>query len=920
MEDDRSSPRTPPPRPSETSPRRPCSPVSLLVTFSAAGLLAFLFRDSPLFEGWLAGVPAGAPRLVILALGLALAGCLLFQAVCLRRVRASLRACEVEEARCGEFSESHLDSVLRAATRVSVIATDLDGVIRLFNSGAERMLGYRAEELVGRLTPAAIHLATEVEAYGEELSRRLGHAVQGFDVFVALAREGGAEAFDAHEWTYVRKDGGHVPVQLTVTGVYAPTGALTGFLGVAVDLTERKALEAGLRQAQVSVDNAQDLIFWASAIDGRYAYANAAVTRHLGYSREELLGMTVVDLNPARTISNWRETVEELRRLERKVWQGELRRKDGNQLPVEFHVTLISHEGEEYVLGVMRDISGRLALEAHLRQAQLSMDRAEDLILWVRISDRSICYANEAVCRSLGYTQDEILGMDARAVNPQRGDNNWAELTRTLRQGGVSTFEVYYRRKDGSMFPVETKASLIEHEGVEYAVGIARDLTERKLAEQRLQAEALLNRSLVQVSRELISAEPDLAEVARMLLGSAREMTGSKHGYVSVVDLATGHLMPHTTTAMVAGDACAVQPDQPIFLANPDGSHPGLWGHGLNLRQGFYDNNPESHPSARGLPPGHVPLRQFLSVPALVKGRLVAQVALANPGRDFNDSDLATAQALADIFALGVEQVLSRRALLEAKDAAEASNRAKGEFLANMTHEVRTPLNGVLGMLQVLRAGALDESQQESVDVAMLSAERLHLLLSNVLEYARLEADQNIPVDCRSFPAGDLLKALDAAAGRKARAKGLGFEAVVEPGLPEFLRSDAALLRQCLEHLLDNAVKFTASGSIRLSAGPGEGGPAAGGLDAARVAFRVEDTGIGIPAEAAESLFGAFVQADAGINRVYGGAGLGMAIARRLARRLGGDIQARPREGGGTVMILTVLADCSTPTPSAPSS
>jgi len=779
-------PQKPPDGPPQSGPAArplcPWPPAAVLVAFSAAGLLAYALRNATL--------PEGAARLAIFGLGLVLAGCLLAQAVALSRARVRLRAFEAGRAEDGAGRASgpdavRLESVLRAASRTSFIATDTNGIIRVFNSGAEHMLGYAADEMVGLKTPAAVHLDAEVEAYGHLLSERLGRPVRGFEAFVALVREGGAGAFDVQEWTCVRKDGGRLPVRLTITGIYSSAGELEGFLGVGADISEQKELEATLRQAQLSVD------------------------------------------------------------------------------------------------------------------------RAEDMILWVDLADHRLCYVNEAACRNLGYARNELLGMNAQALNPLRGKDHWAELDRSLRQGGVRTFEILYCRKDGSLFPVETKAALVEHEGVEYAVGIARDVSERKQAEERLQGEALLNRSLAQVARALIGTEPDLPAIATALLDSARELTGSDHGYVSVIDQHSGNLVPHTMTGMMPGGACGMAQRPPSFAPNPDGTYPGLWGHGLNLLQGFFDNAPAAHHSARGTPAGHVPLRQFLAVPAVVKGRLVGQIALANPGRDYDGADLAAVQALADLFALGAEQILSRKALLEAKEAAEASSRAKGEFLANMTHEVRTPLNGVLGMLQVLQATGLNQGQRDAVAVALESAERLHLLLTNVLEFARLDSALAAPPECLSFPPTDLLRALAAVTEPKARTRGLAFSTHAEPGLPQSMRSDPAALRQCLEHLLDNAVKFTPAGAVRLCAGPVQG---PGGQP--RLAFRVEDTGIGIAAGAGQAVFEAFAQADAGITRMYGGAGLGLAIAHRLARRLGGDIEAQARPGGGTVMILTVPANC----------
>ena len=155
---------------------------------------------------------------------------------------AALRQREAELARVN----GQLRGVLDAATQVAVIATDLDGTIRTFNVGAERMLGYSAGEVVGRHSPLLIHLPEEVLRRGQELSLRLGRPVSGFEVFIADT--GGAQAYDQHEWTYVRRDGRRLLVNLIVTGIRGNQGELVGYLGIAIDITEaklsRQALEA----------------------------------------------------------------------------------------------------------------------------------------------------------------------------------------------------------------------------------------------------------------------------------------------------------------------------------------------------------------------------------------------------------------------------------------------------------------------------------------------------------------------------------------------------------------------------------------------------------------------------------------------------------------------------------------------------
>ena len=236
------------------------------------------------------------------------------------------------------------------------------------------------------------------------------------------------------------------------------------------------------------------------------------------------------------------------------------------------------------------------------------------------------------------------------------------------------------------------------------------------------------------------------------------------------------------------------------------------------------------------------------------------------------------------------------------QEAAESSSRAQNDFLANMTHEVRTPLNGVLGMLQVLQGTGLTSEQQEYVGVALESAERLLMLLESVIEYARLGAGAG-GSECRSFLPTDLLNALRAVYEPLARAKGLDFRLAAAPGLPQLVHSDPQALRQILCKLLDNAVRFTRAGHVFLAVGPHSHIPG-------RLVFRVEDTGVGIAPEKREQVFEAFVQADASFTRSFGGVGLGLAIARRLAARLHGSVETQDRPGGGTVMLLTIPIDC----------
>jgi signal transduction histidine kinase len=231
-----------------------------------------------------------------------------------------------------------------------------------------------------------------------------------------------------------------------------------------------------------------------------------------------------------------------------------------------------------------------------------------------------------------------------------------------------------------------------------------------------------------------------------------------------------------------------------------------------------------------------------------------------------------------------------------AREAAEAAQRVKREFLANMSHEVRTPLNGVIGLAAALSYGKLAPDQAEMVRMIRRSGEELEHMLTGVLDLVQLDAGRSEA----AREAFDPLAVLTDAGARwaaAARRKGLRLE-VARPQEIATGLGDPARVGRILDQLLDNAVKFTAEGSIRLSL---EQRVEHGRV---RTVFTVRDSGMGFDEDKAERLFERFEQAEGGATRSFGGSGLGLALCRALAGSLGGRIEARSRPGLGATFQL----------------
>ncbi|WP_370188662.1 PAS domain S-box protein [Qipengyuania sp.] len=655
--------------------------------------------------------------------------------------------------------------------------------------------------------------------------------------------------------------GGGTEEMLIAFQVFLASNFMIG-LPVAAMLAERvkdrEALKESRDETREILDNIREIIFRADA-QGRWTSLNPAWEELTGYRVDESLGWpTTRLLHP--------EDYAETRNVYPKIVSGEIQevdlvqrfvRKTGELRTIEVGIRRLADAEGRFAgtIGNIRDVTEQKAQEQALAASESRfrmIGETAPVGIFLASADGELTYINPWWAEKVGRTVEQMLGrgwLDSVADLESFVED---PPFRNFKPGMIRCRQIHFRATDGSDLWMETyNAAEFDEKGqIKGFAGAGVDITAQRKMSQEL---AERDRQLVELADNVTDAIIRLGADGTCLYASP-------------------------STRQVFG-----QPIEQVV-----GSHLGDM------------IDPEDQPRVFGMFDRLVAGRQERALVAFrtpaPQGRGEGRWFEASCAAISHQDDPAKDYILASVRDISHTKRLEGE-LRSAQRQAEAAAQAKSAFLANMSHEIRTPMNGVIGFTDLLEQSELDADQRHYVKMIAESGLTMMQLLNDILDGSKMEAGHmtvsSEPLDLREKigAASRLMQPL-------ARQKNVVLETVVDPALPAVILGDRLRLRQVMQNLIGNAIKFTENGKVTVAARViGE---------AREVELSVADTGIGIASENLERIFESFTQADATVARRYGGSGLGLAITRQLVELMGGRIEVASTVGEGSVFTVTL--------------
>ncbi|CAH1084944.1 PAS domain S-box protein [Candidatus Nitrotoga sp. 1052] len=795
-----------------------------------------------------------------------------------------------------------LQSAIFNSANFSSIATDAKGVIQIFNVGAERMLGYAAADVMNKITPADISDPKEVIARAKALSAELGTPITpGFEALVFKASRG---IEDIYELTYIRKDGSRFPAVVSVTALRDDQDAIIGYLLIGTDNTARKQAEEALLKAgalQSAIFNSANFSSIATDAKGVIQIFNVGAERMLGYAAADVMNkITPADISdPKEVIARAKALSAELgtpitpgfealvfkasRGIE-DIYELTYIRKDGSRFPAVVSVTAL-RDDQDAIIGYLligTDNTARKQAEEALLKAgalQSAIFNSANFSSIATDAKGVIQIFNVGAERMLGYAAADVMNKitpadisdpkeviaRAKALSAELGTPitpGFEALVFKASRGIEDIYELTYIRKDGSRFPAVVSVTALrdDQDAIIGYLLIGTDNSARKQIEeeqkkldQRLRDQQFYTRSLIESNIDAL-------------------MTTDPSGIITDVNKQMEALTGCTRDELIGAPF-------KNYFTDPELAEAGIK---LVLNEKKVTNY-ELTARARD---GKETVVSFNATTLYDRDRRLQGVFAA--ARDVTERNR-------------LDQALREKniELESARAVADKANLAKSDFLSSMSHELRSPLNAILGFAQLMESDSppATPSQLKSIVHILQAGWHLLKLINEILDLAVIESGQ-VPISQEPVALAEIMLECQGMIEPQAQQRGIKLT-FPQFDIPLYVRADRTRLKQIFINLLSNSIKYNIKqGTVEVKCTESTPG---------RIRISIKDSGAGLPPEQMEQLFQPFnrLGQEAGSEE---GTGIGLVVAKRLVELMGGAIGVESTVGVGSVFWFELIS------------
>ncbi|MBF0099644.1 MAG: PAS domain S-box protein [Desulfobacterales bacterium] len=574
--------------------------------------------------------------------------------------------------------------------------------------------------------------------------------------------------------------------------------------------------------------------------NGNIVDVNLIGCNELGYSREELLHMNIMDIISSYYSSTHFERIEQLRQERHLIFETANVRKDGSTIPIEMNARVIQYQDQEAIMGIARNISKRRQAENKLLLQSIIVENMAEGVNVIRLEDNKIVYVNKQLEAMFGYNSGELIGQHVCILNAQNGASPDEIANRIIRQLTISgnwKGDIYNIKKDGTRFYCKASVSRFDHP--EYGkvwISVHEDVTEQRKIQDALSQSEKNFRLLYEQALEgilLLNEEGKITDInpaGIKKLGYSLEETRNMH-YSEIIDPDSLRQHPLNIDSILEGETMYIE-------------------------------------------------RNYLTKDKKMIPVSVSANRIGNLGIKIVFQDITS--------------------IIHAKEEAEKANQVKSEFIANMSHEIRTPMNAILGYANLLsRQAPLDSQQKKYLEIISESGNNLLLLINDILDLSKIEAGKMDIIYSPVSPT-QMLEEIKSVFQVKTQEKEIDWIIDIDVTVPVCVFLDEIRLRQILFNIVGNAVKFTHQGYIKLSV---TSKALNHNPDQINLIFTVQDTGVGISDDFLKSLFKPF-ERQRRLGNGYSGTGLGLAIAKRLVEIMHGKISVKSMIDQGSLFTI----------------